>query len=119
MAVALSDLAQHLHGSGQSRLTICAAGVDRAAADGDGDAFEQCLGAALEVLGESAFPGERSRDVPADLARLQPLWLGLFDLKVELDPALTDCGVAGMRRRPEVAVVVAETGGNAYHQRSG
>ncbi len=114
LAVTLSDLAQHLHGSVQTRLTMCAAGVDRAALDGDGDAYQQCLGEALEVLGESALPGEWSGDVAADLARVQSLWNGLCDLEIELDPALTERGATGVRRRPEVAVVVAEAVGNAY-----
>ncbi len=108
VAVTLSDLAQHLHGSVQTRLTMCAAGVERAASDGDAVGYQDCLGEALEVLGESALPGEWSGSVGADLERVQSLWLGLCDVDVRVDPAVLD------RARPEVAVVIAEAVANAY-----
>ncbi len=114
VAVTLSNLAQHLHGSVQTRLTMCAAGVERAAADGDASAYQECVGQALRILGESALPGEWSGNITEDLARVRSQWAGLCDVEYWIDP---DIGASpGVRAtpRPEVAVVVAEAVSNAY-----
>ncbi len=108
VAVTLSELAQHLHGSVQTRLTMCAAGVERAALSEDGIAYQKCLVEALEVLGETALPGEWSGNVTEDLERVRSLWIGLCDVEWRVDPVLLDSA------RPEIAVVVAEGVSNAY-----
>ncbi|MGA1481871.1 MAG: hypothetical protein ACO38N_12480 [Candidatus Nanopelagicales bacterium] len=114
VAVTLSNLAQHLHGSVQTRLTMCAAGVERAASDGDVAAYQECVGQALTVLGEAALPGEWSGNVAEDLGRLRSQWAGLCDVEYRIDPTV-GAGTGGSTTpKPEVAVVVAEAVSNAY-----
>lgn len=114
VAVTLSNLAQHLHGSVQTRLTMCAAGVERAASDGDASAYQECVGEALKVLGEAALPGEWSGNVSEDLARVRSQWAGLCEIAYRIDPTV-GAGIGGRAiPKPEVAVVVAEAVSNAY-----
>ena len=87
---------------------MCAAGVERAALSEDGIAYQKCLVEALEVLGETALPGEWSGNVTEDLERVRSLWIGLCDVEWRVDPVLLDSA------RPEIAVVVAEGVSNAY-----
>lgn len=105
-AVALREIAKDLHGSVQTRLIACASAIERAAASGDTEAYDQALREGLSILeGERA---EQRGTVAAEIALLAESWGALCEVSLDVDPEV------GGTTQADVVRIVEEALGNAY-----
>lgn len=122
IARASRDLAQHLHGTLQSRLLAVAFALDEAASRDDEAAFRRALTEARQALEQAGRPPEMDDrvDLPTALATVASLWRGFVEVDVRIDPELLDSApsvVADITRIAEEAVGNAHKHGNARRVR--
>lgn len=118
IARASRDLAQHLHGTLQSRLLAVAFALDEAASRDDEVAFRRALTEARLALEQAGRPPEPDAedDLPTALATVASLWRGFVEVDVRVAPDLPDPApsmVAHITRIAEEAVGNAHKHGNA------
>lgn len=119
IARASRDLAQHLHGTLQSRLLAVAFALDEAARREDEAAFRQALTEARVALEEVSLSPQPAidTDLPSALAGVASLWRGFLDVEVWIAPELpapAASTVTDITRIAEEAVGNAHKHGNAH-----
>jgi len=110
IARASRQLAEHLHGTVQSRLLATAFALDEAASRDDDEAFRIAVTRAREALGQAIVPTDPAGDVPEALERVASLWRGFVDVRADIDPHVPALAPALV---DQVARVVEEGVGNA------
>lgn len=118
IARASRDLAQHLHGTLQSRLLAVAFALDEAASRDDEAAFRQALTDARLALEEASLSPEPvvATHLPTALAGVASLWRGFVDVEVRIAPELpapAPSAATDITRIAEEAVGNAHKHGNA------
>jgi signal transduction histidine kinase len=110
IARASRELAEHLHGTVQSRLLAMAFALDEAAGRDDDEAFRMAVTQAREALGQAIAVTDRASDLSEALERVASLWRGFVDVRSRIDPQLPALAPALV---DQVSRVVEEGVGNA------
>lgn len=110
-ARAVAALARQLHGPVQTTLRVCAAEIERAAHEGDGDAIDTAVDEALRALVDfTSEPASSETTMTESLATITATWDGFMDVTMDVDPQL-----GHQRTREDVVEVVNEALSNAHH----
>lgn len=110
-ARAVAALARRLHGPVQSTLRVCAAEIERAAENGDADAVDAAVQAALTALVDATkAPDDLGPTLTDSLIDLCATWKGFMNVDLYIHPDFTDSPA-----RADVTEVVGEALSNSHH----